>query len=46
MTAGACKHAKTCAIGGAHEHVYKGVRSRAVYKFSCASCNASYIGEN
>ena len=24
MTAGACKHAKTCPTGDAHEHVYKG----------------------
>ena len=76
MTAGVCKHAKTCPTRDAHEHVYvggewsrqcswhynmflslnvnmfsvkdsvpQGLRSRVVYKFSCAGCNASYIGE-
>ena len=28
------------------DSVPQGLRSRVVYKFSCAGCNASYIGEN
>ena len=29
----------------AKDHIPSGLRSRVVYKFSCAGCNACYIGE-